>query len=306
MDRLGAMRVFVAVVEAQGFSAASRALGMPVPTVCRKIAELENQIGTQLLIRTTRKISVTGGGHDYYDDAKRILEDVDVAERRASGEYQRASGLLTITAPSMFGRLHMLPIISDFMRLHDSIEARLLLTNYILDLPDGHIDLGVRIGEVSSISMNVEKLGTVRQVVCASRQYLSEKGTPIALRDITKHQCITFSRSGDHIPWTFAGPSRTLREINVHSKLVVNTAEAAMDAVSRNGGLTQLYSYQAASGIASGELQIVLDEFEIVPKEVTFNFPQTQRIPQKLNAFLEFATPIIRQRLVNSAVKCRI
>lgn len=306
MDRFGAMRVFVAVVEAQGFSAASRSLGMPVPTVCRKIAELESQIGAQLLIRTTRKISVTGSGHDYYDDAKRILEEVDNAERRASGEYQRASGLLTITAPSMFGRLHMLPIVGDFMRLHDNIEARLLLTNHILDLPDGHIDLGVRIGEVSTSSMNVEKLGTVRQVVCASRQYLSEKGIPSALSDITKHQCITFSRSGEHVPWTFAGPSRNLREINVHSKLVVNTAEAAMDAVLRDGGLTQLYSYQVASGVASGDLQIVLDEFEIDPKGVTFNFPQTRRIPQKLSAFLEFATPVIRQSLVQSAEKCRI
>ncbi|WP_108883049.1 LysR substrate-binding domain-containing protein [Anderseniella sp. Alg231-50] len=300
------MRVFVAVVEAQGFSAASRSLGMPVPTVCRKIAELESQIGAQLLIRTTRKISVTSCGHDYYDDARRILEEVDNAERRASGEYQRASGLLTITAPSMFGRLHMLPIISDFMRLHDDIEARLLLTNHILDLPDGHIDLGVRIGETSTSSMNVEKLGTVRQVVCASRQYLSEKGVPCALGDITKHQCITFSRSGDHVAWTFAGPSRNLREINVHSKLVVNTAEAAMDAVLRNGGLTQLYSYQVASGVASGELQIVLDEFEIDPRGVTFSFPRTQRIPQKLDVFLEFATPVIRQRLLHSAEKCRV
>lgn len=304
LDQLGAMRVFVAVVEAQGFSAASRSLGMPVPTVCRKVAELESQLDAQLLVRSTRRVSVTDSGNNFYEDAKRILEDVDSAERRASGEFQRATGLLTITAPSMFGRLHILPIVSEFMCLHDEIEVRLLLTNHVLDLPEGHIDLGVRIGAGSTNSISVMNLGNVRQVVCASRKYLSVKGSPSTPRDIANHKCITFSRSGDQVPWIFAGPHRNLREVNVSSKLVLDTAEAALDAALQNGGLTQLYSYQAAPHVESSDLQIVLEDFEIDPQSVAFNFPRTQRVPQKLSAFMEFASTAIRQRLANVAAIC--
>lgn len=297
MDRLSAMKVYVAVVESQGFSAASRTLGMSVPTVCRKIAELESQLGAQLLIRSTRRVSVTDSGFDYYDDAKRILEEVDGAERRASGEFRRATGLLTITAPSMFGRLHILPIVSDFMRLHNEIEVRLLLTNHVLDLPQGHIDLGIRIGEETTNAMDSEYLGSVRQVVCASPNYLAENGTPKVPRDISRHRCITFSRSGEQIPWTFAGTARKPGRIEVRSSLVLNTAEATLDAALLNGGLSQLYSYQAVPLVASGELKIVLQDYEIDPRPVVFNYHQTLRIPQKLKVFMEFAAPAVRKRL---------
>lgn len=304
MDRLGAMRVYVAVVEQRGFSAAARTLGMPVPTVCRKIAELEDQVGAQLLVRSTRRVSVTDSGQIYYDDARGILEDVDAAERRASGEYQFATGLLTITAPSMFGRLHLLPVISEFMRIHEEIEIRLLLTNHVLDFPDSHIDLGVRIGGGATASMDSIELGSVRQVVCAGKNYLAEHDCPAVPRDIAGHDCVTFSRSGSQVSWLFGGSNHKPLEIPVNSRFVVNTAEAALDAVLKHGGFTQLYAYQAAHLIQSGELQIVLENFEIEPRPVAFNFQRSDRLPQKLRTFVDFASPKLQQQLLDIARIC--
>jgi DNA-binding transcriptional LysR family regulator len=187
MDQLGAMRIFIAVVDSQGFSAASRMLGIPVPTVCRKVAHLEERLGVQLLTRSTRKTTVTDSGHQYYENVRRILEDIDSAERLASGEYKQVKGLLTITAPSLFARLHVLPIVNDFLEMHDNVEVRLLFTNHVLDMLDEHIDLGIRIGQPSSSEMTNSLVGKMRAVVCASPAYLSANGRPLAPDDIIQH-----------------------------------------------------------------------------------------------------------------------
>ena len=196
MDRLAAMRVFVAVVDAQGFSAASRALSMPLPTVSRKIAELENHLGAQLLVRSTRKVTVTDSGRRYYEDVRRILDDIGDAESQVSGEYQAAKGRLSITAPSLFGRLHVLPIVNDFMKIHPDINVQLILTNYVVDLLEEHINLSIRIGALSDRSMNVLQMGSVRQVVCAGPGYLSQQGRPVSPSDLAGHQCISFFKFG--------------------------------------------------------------------------------------------------------------
>jgi DNA-binding transcriptional LysR family regulator len=298
------MGVFVAVVEAGGFSAASRALGMPLPTVCRKVAELENHLGAQLLIRSTRKVAVTDSGHRYYEDVRRVLEDLDTLERQAAGEYQRVTGLLTITAPSLFGSLHVLPIVNDFMYRHDEVEVRLLFTNHVLDLPEEQIDLGVRIGTLSGSTLTVLRAGSVRQVVCASPAYLDANGRPASPGNLTQHRCITFSRSGGRLPWAFKMPSGKFRDVAVRPKLTLNSAEAAVDAALRDGGLTQLYSYQAAPHVATGELEIVLKDFEIQPSPVNLIFPHGQRVPQKLRAFIDFAMPALGERLATVSKTC--
>ena len=235
MDQLDAMRVYVAVVESQGFSAASRALGIPVPTVSRKVAHLEEKLGVQLLVRSTRKVSATSSGMRYYDDARRILEDINGANRRVAGEYQQIKGLLTITAPALFGRLYILPIVNDFMRLHDEVEVRLLLTNHMLDMLEEHIDLGVSIGSRSSGSMKVVPVTEMRLIVCASPQYLSAAGRPSKPDDLLDHETIPFARSCMQYPWPFKMPAGDIREVNLKSRLLVNTAEAAVDSVLARG-----------------------------------------------------------------------
>jgi DNA-binding transcriptional LysR family regulator len=301
MDRLSAMRVFVAVVETQGFSAASRLLCKPLPTVCRKIAELESELDAQLFVRSTRKVTVTDTGSRYYENVRRILEDIDSAERQASGEFQRATGLLSITTPSMFGQLHILPIVNEFMRLHEEIEVRLLYTkNHLLDLPEDQIDLALRIGTLSASTMNIMPVGTVRQIVCASPSYIEANGCPASPAEAALHQCVTFSRSGSQYPWTFKMPSGKIQETIVRSKLFLNSAESAIAAALHGCGLAQLFSYQADAHVARGDLQIVLDDFEIAPPPVNLVVPNSPRVPQKVKAFIDFAMPALRQRLIEA------
>lgn len=297
MDQLSAMRIFVVVVESQGFSAASRVLGIPVPTVSRQIANLENKLGVQLLIRSTRKTTVTGIGQRYYDEVKHILDDINNVDRLVTGEYQEVKGLLTITAPAMFGRLHLLPIINEFMRLNDEVEVRLLLTNHMLDMLEEHVDMGIRIGSQVNSSMKFIRAARMRQVVCASPAYLAIAGHPSTPDDLFNHETVTFSKSCAQIPWSFKLISGKTTELLVSSKLIVNTAEAAVDSALQQVGITQLYYYQAVSEFESGELEIVLEEYELDPLPVNIILPLGSRNPQKVEAFMNFLVPELRKRL---------
>lgn len=297
MNQLDAMRIFVAVVDSQGFSAASRSLGIPVPTISRNVALLEDHLGVQLLIRTTRKTTVTDSGHRYYEDVRRILEDVASAGRLASGEFRQVKGLLSITGPSMFAQRYILPIVNDFLQLHSGVEVRLLFTNHMLDMLDEHIDLGVRIAAVSGDELTTQPIAAMRQVVCASPDYLTDKGRPLLPEDIASHSTITFSRSGNQVPWNFKMQSGEEYTMSVKSRLIMNAAEGAIES-SRNAlGLTQLYLYQAIDLVSSGELEIILQEFEIDPVPVSITIPQGQYAPQKVKAFIDFARPLLQARL---------
>ncbi len=298
MDKLGAMRVYVSVVEERGFTAASRALRMPLPTVCRKIAELENHLEAQLLLRSTRKVSPTETGIRYYEDVRRIIEEIDGAERSASGEFEYAKGLLTITAPSLFGRLHVLPVIHEFMQLHEGIEARLFFTNQVLDLPEEHVDVAFRIGELPESSATAIKIGTLRQVTCASREYIATHGKPTSPSELSSHQCITFSRQGGPIPWQYRQPSGKLQTINVKSRLLLDSVETAVESTLQNFGISRLYSYQAAQHVADERLEILLEEFEIEPVPISIVFPHSIRKPRKVRAFVDFAVPAFKATLL--------
>ncbi len=306
MDRLAAMRVFVAVVDEQGFSAASRALSMPLPTVSRKIAELESHLGAQLLVRSTRKVTVTDSGRRYYEDVRRILDDIGDAESRVSGEYQTAKGRLSITAPTLFGRLHVLPAVNDFMKIHRDINVQLILTNYVVDLLEEHINLSIRIGALSDNSMIAHQVGSVRQIVCASPGYLSQHGRPLSPNDLAGHQCISFFKFGTPTEWTFKMPPGKIQHFPVQTRLVLNSIEGAVASSIDDGGLVQLYSYQAASHVAEGTLEIVLDRYEIEPPPVSIVYPQGKLVPQKMRAFVDFATPRLRERLALVATQCSV
>ncbi len=306
MDQLTSMRVFVAVVDAQGFSAASRGLSMPLPTVSRKIAELESHLGTQLLIRSIRKVTVTDSGRRYYEDVRQILDDIGEAERRVSGEYQLPKGRLTITAPTLFARLHVLPIVSDFMKIHRDINIQVVLTNNVVNLLEEHIDLGIRIGTVSDSSMIAFEAGSVRQIVCASPGYLSQRGRPLSPNDLSGHQCITFSRVAAPAEWAFKMPSSKVQHFPVPTRLTLNSIQGAVDSAIRDGGLVHLYSYQAAPHVAEGRLEIVLEGYEIEPPPVNIVYPQSRLVPQKVRAFVDFAMPCLRKCLALVETQCSV
>ena len=306
MGRLEAMQAFVAVVEGQGFSAASRSLGIPLPTVSRWIVELEQKLGTQLLMRSTRKVVVTDSGRQYYESVRRILESLVDAEIQAAGEYRNPRGQLTITAPALFGRLHVLPIVSDFMASHPEITARLHFSDFVTDLMEEHVDLGVRIGKLTDVSLIAAKVGEVRNFYCASPGYLAARGLPRHPEDLVKHDCIAFSKSGDPVPWPFRSPGQTQQSMAVTPRLSVNTAEAAAEAAIAGGGITWLYSYQAAPHLAAGTLSAVLTEFEADPVPVSIVYPAGHLVPKKVRHFIDFAAERLRKTLHEINSRCSV
>ena len=191
MDRLDAMSAFLAAVEAGSLSGASRKLGMPLATVSRKVSELETHLRTRLVNRTSRRLILTDAGRSYVTACKRILEDIDEAERAAAGEYVTPRGDLIITAPIVFGRLHVLPVVLEFLKAYPNIDIRLVLADSVINLQEEHADLAVRIGELPDSSLVATRVGSIGRVVCGSPAYFAERGTPKTPGDLGKHDCIT-------------------------------------------------------------------------------------------------------------------
>ncbi|WP_282610076.1 LysR family transcriptional regulator [Pelagibius sp. Alg239-R121] len=303
MDYLSAMRVFLTVVDTQGFTAASKALSMPLPTVCRKIANLEQHLGAQLLVRTTRSLKVTENGQRYYDDVRRILDEIDDAERQVAGEYRRPKGRLSISAPTLFGRLHVLPIATEFITAHEDIDLNFNLTNDVVDLIESHTDLAIRIGPLSDSSMIALKVGSVRQILCASQDYFADHGIPASPADLARLDCISYGGSAN---WSFKTGDGKVRQYPVRTRFRVNSVEGIVSAARQGSGLAQLYSYQAARHIADGSLAVALPEHEIDPVPVSIVYPQGRHIPQKLRVFIDFAIPRLRESLDLVGQQCSV
>ena len=304
MDRLDAMSILIAVVEAGSLSAASRRIGAPLPTVSRKVSELEAHLNTRLLTRSTRKLTLTDAGVAYVTAAKRILEEVSHAERAAAGEYSAPRGDLVITAPVVLGRLHVLPVIDEFLAKLPDINARLLLSDRNVHLIDDHVDIAVRIGALPDSSMVATRVGYVRRVVCGAPAYFARHGTPKKPSEISRLACVTFDVLGSATAWNFAVPgAKAEQSVPIRSRLSVNTAEAAIDAAIAGVGVTRVLSYQIAHAIERGELQIVLAGFESEPMPVNLVRAGQGLVPLKVRSFLEFAAPRLRERLLLTAAK---
>lgn len=296
MDRLAAMSVFVAVVAAGRFSGGARTLRMPVPTVSRKIAELESQLGARLLTRSTRSLALTEAGADYLAACKRILEEVAMAERGAAGEHQAPRGELALTAPIVLGRLHVLPLLAEFLALYPQINAQLRLADRSLQLLDEHLDLAVRVGELPDSALVALRVASLREVVCASPAYLARHGTPRNPQDLARHDCVSFAGPAGEAGWSF-GSARAQRSVPLRTRLIVNTAEAAVDAAIAGVGVTRVLSYQVANAVKSGALALVLRKFEPAPVPVSLVYNRQPLLPAKLRAFLDFAAPRLKARL---------
>lgn len=302
MDRLESMSILVAVVEAGSLSAASRRLGRPLTTVSRRISELEAHLGTRLLKRSSRRLSLTDAGRAYVAACKRILDDVKEAERAAVGEYSAPRGELTITAPMVFGRLHVLPVVSEFLKAYPEIRIRMMLADRVVNLFEDPVDLAVRIGDLPDSSLVATRVGAVRRVVCASPAYFSGRGVPKSPGDLGAHDCVTFEGFMAPDAWTFA-IGRSQSSVPIHSRLVVNTAEAAIDAAIAGVGITRVLSYQIATAMQAGTLAIALQEFEPPPWPVSLVYGGGRLLPLKLRAFLDFTARRLKARLAESAVQ---
>ncbi|MBI1169956.1 LysR family transcriptional regulator [bacterium] len=300
MDRLEAMEVLLQVVEAGSLSAAGRKLGLPLTTVSRRIAELETHLGARLLLRSNRSVSLTEAGGAYVAACKRILAQVTEAEEAAGGAYSAARGELTVTAPMVFGRLHVLPVVTEFLRAYPDIDFRLSLADRLLHLQDDHVDVAIRIGALPDSSLRVVRLGAVRRVACASPAYIADRGAPLEPEDLARHACISFTGLGPAERWTF-GASGPDHVVTVRPRLFVSTAEAAIDAAVAGIGVTRVLSYQVAGALAAGELHTVLKPWEPPAIPVSLLYDGQGVMPLKLRAFLDFAGPRLKARLARAA-----
>ncbi|MBN7820097.1 LysR family transcriptional regulator [Bowmanella yangjiangensis] len=298
MDRLNAMAMLVKVTETGSFSAASKALGVPLATLSRKVSDLEKQLGARLIIRTTRKLSLTEAGIHYVAASKRILEQVEEAERQASGEYTQPKGELVITAPQMFGRLHVLPVISEFLAIYPEIKVRLLLADHNLDLIEEDVDMAVRIGRLPDSTMVATQVGTVRVITCVSPLLMLAIEPPTHPEDLLKLPCITQDSNRTPATWRFNQPSTpNSLELAIQSRLSVTNSDTALCAAIRQVGVTRLLHYQAADAITQGKLQIILPEYEPPPQPIHLLHTSRGMMPLKMRSFLDFAAPRLRQRI---------
>ena len=295
------MSVLLSAVESGSLSKASRKLGLPLATVSRKVAELETHLNASLLIRSAKGLELTPAGRSYVTAAKAILEQLTEAERAASGEYTEPKGDLVVTAPIMFGRLHVLPVVTRFLDAYPDVAVGLVLTDRVAHFLDDQVDVALRIGALPDSSLIATRLGSVRRVVCASPDYLAANGIPTTPDDLAHHSVISFESVSSPSSWTFESGGVELT-VPFRSRLSVNTIDAAIDAGLSGAGLIRAVSYQVVDFVRSNRMAIVLESFEPPPRPVHLVYDKQNRLPLKLRAFVDFVVPRLRQRLTDAAL----
>ncbi|MBV8166684.1 MAG: LysR family transcriptional regulator [Alphaproteobacteria bacterium] len=299
MDRLEAMSLVLAVAETGSLNGAARRLNTPAATASRKISELEAHLRAKLFDRSGKRLALTEAGSTYVAASKHILAEVEEAERAASGEYTAATGELVVTATVTLGRLHLVPVVADFLRAYPDIDIRLILEDQVLGLREHHVDLALRIGELPDSRLIASRLGTIRRVMCASPGYLAAHGTPRTPADLGGHDCISvggFFGEFATNTWTFVH-DKTDIVVPVQPRLVVSNAEAACEAARAGAGIARVFSYHVASLVELGALTTVLDDYQPAPLPVSIVYAAGRFLPIKLRAFLDFATPRLKTRL---------
>jgi DNA-binding transcriptional LysR family regulator len=286
MDRFDAMTAFVAVADHAGFAPAARKLGLSTSAITRHISALEDRLGVRLLNRTTRAVSLTDPGQRFLERGRRILADLAEAELMAESERGEPMGRFVLSAPQVFGRLHVAPLICEFMALHPKVQAELLLSDRMVNLVEEGIDVAIRIGHLPDSSDIARKVGSVRRVLVASPDYLARAGMPQTPEDLCGHRLISFTALTAPDRWTFdqQGASRV---IDVDPSYVSNSADAVIWHAAQNGGITMALSYQVADHLESGRLRLVMPGAEPAPYPVQFVYPSAKLLSLKVRSFLE-------------------
>jgi len=293
MDRFHMMQVFVAVAEEQGFAAAARRLQLSPPAVTRAVASLEQHLNIKLLNRTTRHVRVTEAGQRYLEDARRLLSEVIAAEEAAAGINAEPRGHIAITAPMLFGRMFVMPAVVDYLRRFPDVEVAAVFLDRVVNLLEEGFDVGVRIGELPDSSMRALRVGSVRRVVCASPSYLERAGLPQTPDDLSSHSIIASSAGSGAPGWQFFF-NDSMRTIKLKPRLSVSTNDAAVEAAREDFGITRLLSYQIAPQLASGELKILLSEFEPRPLPIHILHREERQSSSKVRAFIDLLAARLR------------
>lgn len=300
MDRLHLINVFVAVVDVGGFAGAARKLGISPPAVTRAIGELEAHLGARLLTRTTRVVRVTEAGARYVEDCRRILAELAEADESVSGLHGAPRGRLTVTAPVLFGTLHVTPVVTEFLQRYPEVTAACWFMDRVVNLTDEGVDVAVRIGELPDSSLQAVRVGSVRRVICAAPSYLEAHGEPQQPEDLPGHTLISANAVTPAPEWRFKVDGET-RSVRVVPRMLTTTNDSAIAAAVGGFGLTRLMSYQVDELVRRGQLRRVLERFELAPLPVHLVHREGRHASHKARAFIDLALERLRQRLVPHA-----
>lgn len=290
MDRWQAMRIVAKVAETESFAETARLLHLSPPVVTRAVAALEEAIGARLFVRTTRLVKLTEAGARYVADCRRILADIAEAEAAAAGSYGMPSGTLAVTAPILFGHIHVLPIVTDYLDAYPAMAARTLFVDRPVNLVEEGIDVAIRIGHLSDSGLTAVKVGAVRRVVCGAPGYFAKAGVPARPADLKQHRIAVSTGAWASPEWRFRDDER----MTIRPALETNTNEAGITAALAGWGLTRVLHYQIGPALREGRLQIVLAEYEDEPLPIHVLYPEGRHAPAKVRTFVDLAVARLR------------
>ncbi len=287
MDRLEAMRAFIDIVDQGSLTAAARALRKSPPTMVRVLAELEQELGVVLLRRTTRRMALTGEGTLYLEHCRRVLAEIREVEEVLSSGQAEVSGQLRVTAPVLFGRMHVTPVVTELLRRHSQLQVELLLVDRVVNMIEEGLDAAIRIGHLADTSMIAARVGQVGIVTVASPALLEHWGRPSHPKELMDAPCLRFYGLASGNTWHFRDASGPL-SVSVSGPLSVNQASAAVEACVAGLGFGRFLSYQVEPQVRAGLLEPVLEEFSPQPHPVSVLYPATRTLTKRLRTFVDF------------------
>ncbi|MEM7412827.1 MAG: LysR family transcriptional regulator [Myxococcota bacterium] len=298
MDKLAAMQTFVEVVDQGSLTAAARSLGRSQTTVVRGLAQLESELGVRLIQRTTRRHALTGEGRTFLEACRRILADLDEAEAALTDAAAEPRGQLRVTAPVVFGSWHVAPLVAEFAKRYPNVQVDVVLSDGVVDLVEESVDVAVRIGSLADSSMIAVPVARMRRVVCASPGLLEEVGTPLRPADLETRPSIDFKPLTASGTWHFdaEGDDATVQP---PAAFTCNQALVAAEACAQGLGFCLLLGYQAAPMVRSGDLEVVLADFEPTPRPVSLVYPGSRLVTARVRVFLEWMREQLRSRQVS-------
>ena len=294
MDRLQAMTTFVQIVDKGSLTAAADALDTSLPSVVRTLASLERHLGVRLLNRTTRRIHLTDEGAQFLERCRTILSELQEAEAALTSRQIEPQGRLKITAPVVFGRCYVTPIVNEFVRRYPNVSVDLLLVDRFTNLVEEGLDVAVRVGQLRDSSLVAIPVGQARRVICASPDYLRRHGTPRVPQDVAKHRCVRYTGLAARDEWGLQ-VGRRIVTIPITSVISCNQIDSALDACINGVGLGMFFSYQVVPHRKAGELRYVLEEFEIEPRPIQVIYPHSKLLSTKVRAFVDECVKQLRK-----------
>lgn len=297
MDKLHAFDAFIKIVEGGSITAAARAMDVSQPSMVRTLAALERELGVRLLNRTTRRMSLTDEGRDFYERSRQIVASVDDAQRSLTARRATPRGRLRIASSVPFGRMFVAPVVSEFLAEHPEVQIELLLLDRIIDLVEEGMDIAIRVAKLPDSSMIAHPIGDARRVVVASKTLLKVVGLPAGPADLRNQRCVSFTAIVSPLHWNF-GEGRKQIQVPVKSVLVTNQIDAGISACVDGQGFGRFFDYHVLDQVKAGKLIRILEEFESGPIPASIVYPSNRNQSPNVRSFVTFALPRLRKRLL--------